>query len=79
MTFQKMKMNAGIKFCFEKMNFEMSRKRKSQKNTNHHIKCDENDNMHNMLINKCLYDYETDPENSDVNKMLLVLIFLMVK
>ncbi len=61
------------------MNSKMTSKTMSQKNTNHRCKCDDNDYMHNMLINRYLSDTKSDQEISAVNKMLLVLIFLMVK
>ncbi len=35
--------------------------------------------MHNMLINNDLYYNENDRGNLDVNKIIFVLIFLMVK
>jgi hypothetical protein len=51
----------------------------SQKNTNRLIIINENCNECNMLLNSNLTELKIIEENYAVNKMLLVLIFLMVK
>ena len=58
---------------------EMSRKSKCQKNTNCQFILKENDNRRNMLLTSNITQSEICEENSAVNKMLLMLIFLMVK
>jgi hypothetical protein len=51
----------------------------SQKNTNRLIIINENSNGCNLLLNSNLTELKIIEENYAVNKMLLVLIFLMVK
>lgn len=79
MTFQKIKIDAGRSSGGEKMNIKMLQKKMSRNNTNSLCKCIDDEYMHNMLIDRCLTDDNSDREIIDVNKMLLVLIFLMVK
>jgi hypothetical protein len=57
----------------------MRQNKESQKNSSQHSMSDTNYYMHNLLIDRCIYNTETDVKNFAVNKMLLVLIFLMVK
>jgi hypothetical protein len=78
MTFQKTSIDAGRNSGSEKMNIKMIQKRISQNNTNSPCKCIDDEYMHNMLINRCLTVDNSDRKIIDVNKMLLVLIFLMV-
>ena len=50
-----------------------------QKNTNRHFILKMNDNRCNTLLVSNITQHEIYEENSAVNKMLLMLIFLMVK
>ncbi len=58
---------------------KMSIKSVSQKNTNRLISLNENADGCNLLLNSNLTELKIIEENYAVNKMLLVLIFLMVK
>jgi hypothetical protein len=58
---------------------KMSIKSVSQKNTNCLISLNENADGCNLLLNSNLTELKIIEENYAVNKMLLVLIFLMVK
>jgi hypothetical protein len=57
----------------------MSRKKRSQKNTNQTVRKNEECNMRNTLINSNISDIEFDHEKLVVNKMISMLIFLMVR
>jgi hypothetical protein len=57
----------------------MSIKSVSQKNTNLLISLNESIDECNLLLNSNLTELKIIEENYAVNKMLLVLIFLMVK
>ncbi len=57
----------------------MRRKKISQKKNTSHNMYDRNFNAHNILTDSCLYNNKNEVKKLTVNKMLLVLIFLMVK
>jgi hypothetical protein len=72
----------------EKENFEqvlqikklkMSRNKASQKNTNQLFGMKEDGNIDNMLVNSDIRGTNFNHKILDVNKMLSMLIFLMVK
>jgi hypothetical protein len=63
----------------KKTKVRMSIKSVSQKNTNRLISLNESIDECNLLLNSNLTELKIIEENYAVNKMLLVLIFLMVK
>jgi hypothetical protein len=63
----------------KKAKIKMSVNSVSQKNTNRLISLNESIDECNLLLNSNLTESKSIEENYAVNKMLLVLIFLMVK
>jgi hypothetical protein len=69
----------NIERVFEEEKLKMDRKKKNQKYTSRPFLKDKGSNVDNMLINNDMRVIEINKENLVVNKMQLVLIFLMVK
>jgi len=63
------------KKSLEKMDY----KKNEQNTTRGYGRTELNSGQRNMLINKEIHDLETLQEESCVNKMIIVLIFLMLR